>query len=56
MKKEEISANLSEIVKLKMKLMQNRVKASSGETVPAQENKSLRKQIARIYTKLNSKK
>lgn len=56
MKKEEISAKLSEIVKLKIKLMQNRFKASSGEKIPDKENSSIRKQIARIYTELNKKK
>ena len=56
MKKEEKLTFLIKIVELKKELTMLRIKSSSGETVPFQKAKSIKKEIARIYTKLNSKK
>jgi ribosomal protein L29 len=56
MKKEEKLPFLIKIVELKKELTMLRIKSSSGETIPFQKAKSIKKEIARIYTKLNSKK
>ena len=56
MKKEEKVENLTKIVELKKELLSLRVKISMGETIPSGKIKSIRKEIARIYTKLNSNK
>lgn len=55
MKKEEKISSLVKIVELKKELTVLRIKASSGESVPFQKAKSIKKEIARIYTKINSK-
>jgi ribosomal protein L29 len=56
MKKEEKASSLVKIVELKKELTSLRIKSSSGESIPKQKAKSIKKEIARIYTKLNSKK
>ncbi len=56
MKKEEKNTILANISNLKKELMLMRVKASSGEVVAVKEFKIKRKEIARLFTKLNNKK
>ncbi len=56
MKKEEKNTILANISNLKKELMLMRVKASSGEVVAVKELKIKRKEIARLFTKLNNKK
>lgn len=56
MKKEDKVENLTKIVELKKELLGLRVKISMGETIQSNKAKSIKKEIARIYTKLNSNK
>lgn len=56
MKKEEKVENLVKIVELKKELLGIRLKTSMGETIQNNKAKSIKKEIARIYTKLNSNK
>ena len=56
MKKEEKASALTKIVELKKELTTLRIKTSSGESVPNNKAKLLRKEIARIYTKINRNK
>ncbi len=56
MKKEEIKSSLANIASLKKELMMMRVKASSGEVIVAKEYKNKRKEVARLFTKINNKK
>jgi ribosomal protein L29 len=55
MKKEENMSSLHKIAELKKELTALRIKASTGETIKSGKAKSLKKEIARIYTQLNSK-
>lgn len=48
-------SSLHKIVELKKELTALRIKASTGETIQGGKAKSLKKEIARIYTQLNSK-
>lgn len=56
MKKDEKKSALATIASLKKELLMMRVKASAGETVPAKDYKNKRKEIARLFTKLNAVK
>ena len=56
MKNEEKSTSLIKIVELKKELTTLRIKVSSGETAAGKKIKSIKKEIARIYTKLNTTK
>jgi len=56
MKKEEKNTILANIASLKKELMMMRVKASSGEVVAVKDYKLKRKEIARLFTKINNKK
>jgi ribosomal protein L29 len=56
MKIEEKTSSMVKIVELKKELMNLRIKSSTGESISKQKAKSIKKEIARIYTKLNSKK
>jgi ribosomal protein L29 len=56
MKKEEKNTILGEIASLKKELMFMRVKASSGEAVLVKDYKLKKKEIARLFTKINNKK
>jgi ribosomal protein L29 len=56
MKKEETKSALASIANLKKELLMIRIKASSGEAVAAKDCKNKRKEIARLFTKLNAKK
>ncbi len=55
MKKEKVAA-LSDIAVLKKELLVMRVKASSGETISIKDYKNKKKEIARIFTRINNKK
>jgi|GEM_PF-1198933 len=54
MKKEEKQSFLTDIANLKKELLMMRIKASSGESVIAKNYKSKKKEIARLFTKINS--
>ena len=53
---EEKNSVLSQIASFKRELMMMRVKASSGEGVLVKDFKIKKKQIARLFTKINNKK
>jgi len=54
MKKEEKQSFLTDIANLKKELLMMRIKASSGESVIAKDYKGKKKEIARLFTKINS--
>lgn len=54
MKKEEKKSTLADISALKKELLLMRVKASSGEAVVTKDYKSKRKEVARLFTKINA--
>ncbi len=56
MKKEEKQSALVDIANLKKKLLMMRIKASSGEAAITKDYKNKRKEIARLFTKINSNK
>ncbi len=56
MKKEEKKSVLASIASLKKELLMLRVKASSGETTSVKDRKNKKKEIARLFTKLNASK
>lgn len=56
MKKDDKKSDLANIASLKKELLMMRIKVSSGETVPAKDYKNKRKEIARLFTKLNAVK
>lgn len=56
MKKEEKQSALIEISNLKKELLMMRIKASSGEAVVAKDYRNKRKEVARLFTKINSNK
>jgi ribosomal protein L29 len=56
MTKEDKKSTLATIAILKKELLMMRVKSSSGETVSAKDYKGKRKEIARLFTKINNKK
>jgi ribosomal protein L29 len=56
MKQEEKKSMLSDISAKKKELMMMRIKVSSGETVSVNLYRDLKKQIARLFTKLNDNK
>ncbi len=56
MKKEEKQSALVDIANLKKELLMMRIKASSGESIVAKDYRNKRKEIARIFTKINSNK
>ena len=56
MKKEEKQSVLVDIANLKKDLLMLRIKASSGEATTIKDHKNKKKEIARLFTKLNSKK
>lgn len=56
MKKDEKQSALAEIANLKKELLMMRIKASSGESVAAKDRRNKRKEIARLFTKINSNK
>ena len=56
MKKEEAKSTLTNIANLKKELLMMRVKSSSGEEVVIKDYKNKKKEIARLFTKLNANK
>jgi ribosomal protein L29 len=54
--KEEKNSILSQIASFKRDLMMMRVKASSGEAVIVKDFKIKKKEVARLFTKINNKK
>lgn len=56
MKKEEKQSALIDIANLKKELLMMRIKASSGEATVAKDYRNKRKEIARLFTKINSNK
>ncbi len=56
MTQEEKKSMLGDISAKKKELMMMRIKASSGETFSVNLYRDLKKQIARLFTKLNVKK
>jgi len=56
MKKEDNKSALANIADLKKDLLMMRIKASSGETIVAKDYKNKKKEVARLFTKINNKK
>ncbi|NBV07015.1 MAG: hypothetical protein EBS06_07285 [Proteobacteria bacterium] len=56
MKKEEKKSALVDIANLKKELLMMRIRSSSRETIVAKDYKNKRKEIARLFTKINSNK
>lgn len=56
MTKDDKKSVLATIASLKKELLMMRIKASSGETIVAKDYKHKRKEVARLFTKLNSNK
>lgn len=56
MQQEEKKSALANIATLKKELMMMRIKSSSGEAIAAKDYKNKRKEVARLFTKLNSNK
>lgn len=56
MKKEEQQSILANISTLKKELLMMRIKVSSGETIIAKDYKNKKKEVARLFTKINNKK
>jgi ribosomal protein L29 len=56
MTKDDKKSGLATIASLKKELLMMRIKASSGETIVAKDYKHKRKEVARLFTKLNSNK
>lgn len=56
MKIEEKKSILANIANLKKELMMIRIKVSSGETIVVKDYKNKKKEVARLFTKLNALK
>ena len=56
MTKEDKKSTLATIASLKKELLMMRIKASSGEAIVTKDYKNKRKEVARLFTKLNSNK
>lgn len=56
MNKEERKIAIADIANLKKELMMVRIKASSGEAINLKDYRGKKKQIARLFTKINDKK
>ena len=56
MKKDERRSILVNIASLKKELMTMRVKSSSGEAISDKDLKNKKKEVARLFTKLNAVK
>lgn len=55
MKKEEKNSSLAEIAKLKKDLMMMRIKSSSGDSIVLKDFRNKKKEVARLFTKVNDK-
>ncbi len=56
MKKDDKKSDLANISALKKELLMMRIKSSSGEAIPGKDYKNKRKEVARLFTKLNAAK
>lgn len=56
MEKKDKKSALADIANLKKELLMMRIKASSGETIVAKDYKNKKKEIARLFTKINAVK
>ncbi len=56
MKKDERNSILANVADLKKELLMMRIKASSGETISVKDYKNKKKEVARLFTKINNKK
>jgi len=56
MKSEEKKSVLALISDLKKELMMMRIKASSGENIVIKDYRQKKKEVARLFTKINNKK
>lgn len=56
MKSEEKKSVLALISDLKKDLMMMRIKASSGESIVIKDYREKKKEVARLFTKINNKK
>lgn len=54
--KNEEKSTLAEIANLKKELLMMRIKASSGEAIVIKDYKNKKKEVARLFTKLNATK
>ncbi len=54
MKTDEKKSVLANIANLKKELLLNRIKASSGESIVIKDYKNKRKEVARLFTKINA--
>ena len=56
MKKDEDKKSiLANIADLKKQLLMDRVKASSGDAIAVKDHRNKKKEVARLFTKLNKK-
>lgn len=56
MKTEEKKSILVQISELKKELMMMRIKASSGESIVIKDYRQKKKEVARLFTKINNTK
>lgn len=56
MKSEEKKSILAQISNLKKELMMMRIKSSSGESIVIKDYRQKRKEVARLFTKINNTK
>lgn len=54
MTKDEKKSVLANIASLKKELLMFRIKTSSGEATPVKDYKNKKKEVARLFTKLNA--
>ncbi|HLD76838.1 MAG TPA: 50S ribosomal protein L29 [Rickettsiales bacterium] len=55
-KKEENKSVLADISNLKKELMMMRIKSSSGDSIVVKDYRNKKKEVARLFTKINDKK
>lgn len=55
MKLEEKKSALVDIMNLKKDLLKMRIKSSSGDTISIKDYREKKKQVARLFTKINKK-
>ncbi len=56
MKAEEVKSIMEEISSKKRELLIMKVKLSAGESIMLKEMRKIKKDVARLFTKLNNKK
>lgn len=55
MKIEEKKSLLADIANIKKDLLKMRIKSSSGDSISVKDYRDKKKQVARLFTKINSK-